>query len=439
MDPHWGEAVRCPSLGNIYLPMGSTVLFNSTSGKDVGRLIELSELDDSQVKIRLYRSVEDDENVPPELKTRAGDDNLECCQGINEVHADNKTAWVEDIAICEIAFVFTAKYLIENPSYRCRGVSNAYLLRLQRGNQGFSRADELDFAPFPSDNYPEVISIDYCLQCFKLTRTICIEMVRAMSSATESQGDFCIRRRSVRFSCSEWEYIRRRLRAEGLVLQHCTATRRVPILKWGLTYESVPDQRTLDCFRMDSNSKVSALRSVFGSMCLVGIRVGRLLKNSDYVHRLNYKDVANVITVADDDQVPIVTESDPFKRSGIYSHGADLIFDGGNLTIILRYGRQIVQQSSLDMFSTFGVQEASVASETSLQSFEFREGMECEQEGFGWKVKSVANGVVVVEKYIDKRSVPNVRLSVRQEETRSTDNELRELRAQILDFYDLDQ
>jgi len=206
-------------------------------------------------------------------------------------------------------------------------------------------------------------------------------------------------------------------------------------VKWGLSYESVPDRRTLDCLRADCDSKISALRSVFGDMCLIGVRVGRLVKKNDFIHRLQYKDVANVIAVASDDQVPDITESDPFRRIGIHSHGVDLLFDGDNLTIVLRCGKQVVQQGLLDMFAKFGVRAPEVESETTLQNFTFRAGMQHEKEGFGWKVKSVANGVVVVEKYIDKRVVPNVRLSLRSERVLSTDLQLRELHAQILDFY----
>jgi hypothetical protein len=111
--------------------------------------------------------------------------------------------------------------------------------------------------------------------------------------------------------------------------------------------------------------------------------------------------------------VPKVSSTDPFKRIRIFSHGVDLIFDGENLTIVLGYGRQLVQQDILEIFAQFGVQAAAVESETSAQSFTFLTGMEYEKEGFGFKVKSVASGVVIVEKYCDKRVVPNVRLPVR--------------------------
>jgi hypothetical protein len=85
MDPKWGDALRCPSLGDVYVPMGTNVMYTSPSGvKKIGRLIEVSEVDSSRVKIRLYCFVEDDENIPPQLRTHTGDEHHECCQGVPE-------------------------------------------------------------------------------------------------------------------------------------------------------------------------------------------------------------------------------------------------------------------------------------------------------------------------------------------------------------------
>ena len=100
--------------------------------------------------------------------------------------------------------------------------------------------------------------------------------------------------------------------------------------------------------------------------------------------------------------------------------------------IAVQYGHLILSDETVSQVADMGIAMEVLLSTQELQSFKIQPAMCFDKAGFGWKIVSVADHCIVVEKYADKCFVPNQPVVPGQQEVYHGAGPISELKEMML-------
>ena len=401
----------------LSLPMGSHVIYYAGRQKRYGRLHSATNKPGFVNVVRLFPLSPQMARLVNDVKLTREYDCEERILKMTELYISSSKLWsIETEKITDVAFVFHPRVLSLNPGYVCDGITNCFVLRFTKTDKKgqstrvLRRLGVFEFPAFPSHVDRSCLSSDFIRTTWLLITQMQEDIARMMNSNGVAMGDFCVKSRKIRVTESEWDYVVQKI---GAVVHHRKSKKSMPVVLDGLTVATVKQRFSLRCVRVNEEHLLEKMQDMIGNNTVVGMRKPRPTKKQNYRSALSTNDSVNYIDL-------LHNSKQKFSRRAPNTCGIDLVYDGNNMYIVVRYKHLVVSTETLFKLYPFGVQnsqmeaaeampDAATVSSANLPpaGYVMSVGQVFEYLGFIWRVTAFSSNTITGQKTQDIRSLPH--------------------------------